>query len=101
MSEPSASRRVIVTNPAGLHARPADLLSQLARRFQAQVEIIKDGERVDAKSIIHLLMLGAVEGTELTVEAHGLDAQAAVTAVEEFVRSNFGETDQAPESAPG
>lgn len=92
---------MIVTNPAGLHARPADLLSQLARRFQARVEIIKDGERVDAKSIIHLLMLGAVEGTELTVEAHGIDAPAAVAAVEEFVRNNFGETDQTPDAALG
>ncbi len=92
MSNSSATRRLIVTNPAGLHARPADLLSRVAQSFSARVEIVKDGERVDAKSIIHLLMLGAVEGTELVVEADGPDAEAAVEAVEDLMRSNFGES---------
>ena len=59
MSSVAASKTVVVNNPQVLHARPAYLLAQAAEQFQSKVELIKDGERVDGKSILSILTLGA------------------------------------------
>jgi phosphocarrier protein HPr len=93
MSELIARRTVVVTNPQGLHARPADLFVKLARRFAANVEVIKDSERVDGKSILAMLTLAAVENTELVIEASGADAEEAVAALAELFARNFAEGD--------
>jgi phosphocarrier protein len=89
MTEGSASRTVIVTNPQGLHARPADLFVKLASRFESVVEVVKEGERVDGKSILAILTLAAVPGTQLRIEATGPDAEAAISALAELVLRNF------------
>src|SRR5690242_6067866 len=78
MSAHVVRRTVIVTNPQGLHARPADLFVKLASQFESQIEIIKDSERVDVKSILAILTLAAVEGTELSIEATGTVAERAL-----------------------
>ena len=91
MSDGRLTRTVVVTNPQGLHARPADLFVKLASKYQAKVEVIKEGERVDGKSILAILTLAAVEGTPLTIEATGPDAQAALDALAELVVRNFDE----------
>ncbi len=93
MDEGPRSASVVVTNAHGVHARPADLFVKLARQFAAKVEVLKDGERVDGKSIIDVLTLGAAAGTELVIEAQGADAQAALEALTELVRNNFGESE--------
>jgi phosphotransferase system HPr (HPr) family protein len=93
MDGQTASRKVIVTNPQGLHARPADLFVKTATRFQARVEVIKGSERVDGKSILAVLTLASVQGTELVIEAAGPDAQAAVDALVQLVAQNFSEGD--------
>jgi phosphotransferase system HPr (HPr) family protein len=93
MDEQTVSRKVIVTNPQGLHARPADLFVKTASRFTAKVEVIKGYERVDGKSILAVLTLASVQGTELVIEACGHDAQAAVDALAELVAQNFSEGD--------
>jgi len=93
MSELIARRTVVVTNPQGLHARPADLFVKLARRYTANVEVIKDSERVDGKSILAMLTLAAVENTELVIEATGADAEQAVAALAELFSRGFAEGD--------
>ena len=89
MTEKSASKRVTVVNPQGIHARPADLFARLANRFQADVEIIKERERFDGKSILQILGLAAGQGTELLIEARGPDADAAIHALADLVESGF------------
>jgi len=91
MPPPDAVRTVVVTNPQGLHARPADLLAKLAQQYVARIEIIRGSERNDAKSIFSVLTLGAEEGTELQFEAFGPDAVAALDAIAELFAGNFGE----------
>lgn len=91
MADGTVVRTVVVTNPQGLHARPADGFVKLANQYQAKIEVIKDGERVDGKSILAILTLAAVEGTPLTIEATGPDADAALDALTELVKRNFDE----------
>ena len=86
-----AVRTVVIRNPQGLHARPADLFVKRAAQFQSTIEVIKDNERVDGKSILGLLTLAATEGTELSLEADGPDAEAALSALAELVAQNFAE----------
>jgi phosphotransferase system HPr (HPr) family protein len=84
-------RQVRIKNGMGLHVRPATSLSKLAQKYQSRVEIIKDGQTVDAKSCIELLTLAAVEGTMLTIRASGEDAQQALEDVFKLIDSGFGE----------
>jgi len=91
MSEQKAQRTVVVTNPQGLHARPADMFVKLASRFESKIELVKDSERVDGKSILALLTLAAAEGTVLSIEAEGQDAEQALDALAELIAQNFAE----------
>jgi phosphotransferase system HPr (HPr) family protein len=91
MSEAKLSRTVVVINPQGLHARPADLIVKAASRYQSSVEIVKGQDRVDAKSILSIFTLAAMPGAELVVEASGPDAAEAVEAVCELFECGFGE----------
>ncbi|MEM1208919.1 MAG: HPr family phosphocarrier protein [Planctomycetota bacterium] len=84
---PTASAQVVIQNPLGLHARPAMAFVDAANGFAAQVRVIKDDQKVDGKSIMQLMMLAAVQGTSLTVEAEGDDAEAAVTELSEMLNS--------------
>lgn len=91
MSESKHCRQVVINNPQGLHARPADLFAKTAGRFTAKIEIVRDTTRVDGKSILEILMLAATAGTTLVIEAQGPDAEAALEALEQLVASNFEE----------
>lgn len=91
MSDEKVSRTVVVNNAQGIHARPADLIVRLAQQYQAKIEFVKDNYRVDGKSILELLTLAAVQGTQLTVEAIGPDAQAALEALANLFAANFAE----------
>ena len=93
MSSPSASKTVVVNNPQGLHARPAYLLAQAAEQFQSKVELIKDGERVDGKSILSILTLGAGRGSSIDIETSGPDAFEAVVAMASLIEGGFPESD--------
>ena len=84
MAEELVRRQLRVTNPQGLHARPAAELVKLANLFQSRIALIKQGQRVDAKSIIDLMTLAATPGTELVLEVRGSDAQAAADAIEKL-----------------
>lgn len=96
MTEPTLTRTVVLTNTAGLHLRAANLFVQLAVKFESKLEVIKDSQSVDGKSIMNLLMLGAVNGSELRIEATGCDAQAALDALADLVAKKFYEDDQEP-----
>jgi phosphocarrier protein HPr len=91
MNEEKITRTVVVTNPNGLHARPADLIVKTAARFASKIELIKGHERVDGKSILAIMTLAAVAGTRLSIEAEGPDAQAALEALVELFGRNFAE----------
>lgn len=91
MADGTVTRTVVITNPQGMHARPADGFVKLASQFESKIEVIKDGERVDGKSILAILTLAAVEGTKLQIEVTGPDAEAALAALTDLVRRNFDE----------
>ena len=94
MNEVKVSRNVVVNNPQGIHARPANLIVRRLQSFQSKVEFIKDSQRVDAKSILDLLTLAAEQGSQLVIEATGPDAQQALDAVAELFAANFSEPEQ-------
>lgn len=83
---------MVVNNPQGLHARPADMFVKVASRFASKIDVIKEGEAVDGKSILAILTLAAGEGTELRLMAAGSDAEEAVCALAELFESNFAES---------
>lgn len=89
MHSPPIQRTVIISNPQGLHARPAELLARLAMQFESEVEVIRDDQCVDAKSILHVLTLGASQGTQIILQARGADAEAAVEALARLVQNDF------------
>lgn len=84
-------RLVRVINPQGLHARPADLIVRCAGQFQSEIQVAKGAERVDCRSILSLLTLGANEGTELLITAQGDDAEDAIAAVAALFEIGFNE----------
>lgn len=76
-----SSVEVTILNPAGLHARPAALIVELAKGFQSDVTILKNGKSANAKSIMSVLALGAVTGDVVTVSATGSDSDRAIEEV--------------------
>jgi phosphocarrier protein len=86
------TREVTLVNVLGLHARAAARLVQVAGRFQSRISLSKDGHRVDAKSILGLLMLAAAHGDRLLLAAEGTDEGEAVEALTTLVLSRFGES---------
>jgi len=91
MNDQIVSQFVEIRNPQGLHARPANLFVRKASEFASQIELIKDGERVDGKSILSVLTLVAEQGTRLVIEAKGPDAADAVRVLSELVDKGFDE----------
>ena len=98
MSEPISQRVVTVRNTQGLHMRPADLLVKAAMKFRSRIELEKDGQIVDARSILGLLTLGAQAGTNLNLKAMGDDAQEAIQALGDLFDNAFYETDNQTEA---
>jgi phosphocarrier protein HPr len=80
-----------IVNELGLHARAATKFVQTANRYKCDVAVEKDGQNVNGKSIMGVLMLVASKGTSITVKATGADSQACVEALGELVRGRFGE----------
>ena len=86
-----ARRTVEVTNIRGLHARASAKFVKRATEFDAEVRVSKDGQTVDARSIMGLMMLAAGPGSVIDIEAEGDEAQAAVDALVALVESRFDE----------
>lgn len=81
MAEQTVTRKIVVPNRQGLHARPADLFVKTANQFSASIEIQRDTLWVNGKSILDLLTLAAEQGTELLLHAKGSDAEEAADAL--------------------
>ena len=84
-------RDFTISNKLGLHARPSAQLTQTASRFAADIHISRNGRRVNAKSIMGVMMLAAGQGSSVTVEAEGEDAEQALQAIGELIADGFGE----------
>jgi phosphocarrier protein HPr len=82
---PIASKKLTVRNKQGLHARPAAMFVQVANKYEANITVSRDDEKVNGKSIMGILMLGAEQGSEIILEAEGKDAEAALVELERIV----------------
>ena len=80
-----------ILNKLGIHARPAAQFVKTANRFQADIFVEKDGEEVDGKSIMGLMMLAAGHGSMISVTASGMDADAALVAIGDLISRKFEE----------
>ncbi|MFC1658008.1 HPr family phosphocarrier protein [Candidatus Omnitrophota bacterium] len=88
-------KEIIVKNKSGLHARPAALFVQAANKFDSRITVEKDSERVNGKSIMGILTLGAERDSRIIIEAEGRDARDAIFELERLVSNNEqeGESD--------
>jgi phosphocarrier protein len=84
-------RDVTIVNQLGMHARPAAQVVRLVSGFASDVELVRDGMAVNAKSIMGVMMLAAEQGSTLTVRANGPDEAQAVEALARLVSEGFGE----------
>jgi len=84
-------KTIEITNPTGLHARPAALFVQTAGKFTANIWIKMDHKKVNAKSIMGLISLAVSKGTEITIIADGEDEDLAMKEIVDLVTSGFGE----------
>jgi len=84
-------RSFLIVNTLGLHARAAAQLVQTANRFQSEVLVERDGQSVNGKSIMGVLMLAAAKGSEIQVVCEGPDAEPALAALARLIEAGFGE----------
>ena len=80
-----------IENKTGIHARPASQFVQKASSFKSKVQIKAKGKTVDAKSILMIMSMGLVKGTEVTIVADGPDEADAVAALKQMIDDRFGE----------
>ena len=84
-------QEIEIINKLGLHARASAKLTQTSGQFQSAVFVTKNGKRVNAKSIMGVMMLAAGKGTTLTIETDGTDEAEAMAAVVALINDKFGE----------
>ncbi|MDR3247888.1 MAG: HPr family phosphocarrier protein [Treponema sp.] len=84
-------QKITVSNRAGIHARPAALVVQTIKNFKSNIFIQKENDKINAKSIMGVITLGAAYGTELTITADGEDEAEAVAALVHLFESKFEE----------
>lgn len=85
------SKTLVIKNAQGLHMRPAGILTKEMTAFNSEVTIVKNGEKINAKSIMHVMAACIKYGAEIQVECEGEDEQAALDKFVELVESGFGE----------
>jgi phosphocarrier protein len=92
MTAAAAARRTVeIVNARGLHARASAKFVKAAAQFDAEVKVSREGQTVDAQSIMGLMMLGAGPGSEIEIAAEGPEAQAAVDGLAQLVADRFDE----------
>ena len=84
-------KKIVIGNRAGIHARPAALLVQTANTFDSQIFLEKDSERINGKSIMGIITLGATYRTEINIIAEGKDEKEAVEAIAKLFENKFEE----------
>jgi phosphocarrier protein HPr len=82
-----------IVNKLGLHARAAAKLTHVASGFQSEIWVSRSGRRVNAKSIMGVMMLAAGKGSQVLLEAEGADADAALAALSKLIADKFGEAE--------
>jgi phosphocarrier protein len=87
-----AQRELVVLNKLGVHARPAALFVKIANRYSCSVLVTKDGEQINGKSIMGLMMLAAGPGSKLLVTCEGEDCHEALDEIEALVKRKFDES---------
>ncbi len=85
------TKHFLVANKLGIHARPAAMFVKTANRFRCDIFVEKDGEKVNGKSIMGLMMLAAGPGSKLIVHAQGNDASQALAEIETLIERKFDE----------
>lgn len=94
-------RQVTITNPQGFHMRPATKFAQLANQFQSTVTVYKGDQRINGKSPLDLMLLGADQGTELTLEVSGSDAPAALDALADLMAAPSADDGESSDEGRG
>jgi phosphocarrier protein HPr len=84
-------KEVLIQNKLGLHARPAAMFVRIANKHKADIWVEKEGEQVNGKSIMGLMMLAAGQGTRLLISAEGADAEVAIQELEQLIEKRFDE----------
>lgn len=84
-------KEITIVNRLGLHARPSAMFVRVASRFRCEIWVAKEGEEINGKSIMGLMMLAAGQGSKLNVRAEGPDASEAIREIEALVESRFNE----------
>jgi len=84
-------KEVTVINRLGLHARPAAMFVRIASRYRSEVWVEKEGEQINGKSIMGLMMLAAGQGSKLTIRCEGPDADKVLEELEELIQKKFNE----------
>ena len=82
---------ITIENKTGTHARPASIFVQTATKFKSKIQLQAKGKTIDAKSILMIMSMGLVKGTEVTIIADGPDEAEAVKALKDLIESKFGE----------
>ena len=82
---------ISIVNRLGLHARPAAMFVRIATRYRCEVWVAKEGEEVNGKSIMGLMMLAAGQGSKLHIRCDGSDADKAMEELEELIKARFNE----------
>ena len=89
--EQKCCKDLVILNKLGMHARPSARFVKISNRYKAEILVEKDGEQVNGKSIMGLMMLAAGQGSKLRVTAEGPDAKAAIDDLEQLVQTRFDE----------
>jgi phosphocarrier protein HPr len=84
-------KEITIINRLGLHARPAAMFVRIASRFRSEIWVEKEGEQINGKSIMGLMMLAAGQGSKLLVRCEGPDADKAMQEIEELINNRFNE----------
>ncbi len=93
-SEPPSQKiekEIPIVNRLGLHARPAAMFVRIASRFRAEIWVSKEGEEINGKSIMGLMMLAAGQGSKLQLRCEGPDAPELMSEIEALIKSGFNE----------
>ena len=84
-------KTITIENKTGIHARPASIFVQTATKFKSKIQLQAKGKTIEAKSILMIMSMGLVKGTDITIVADGPDEAEAVKALKDLVLSKFGE----------
>src|SRR5256714_10994382 len=84
-------KELTIVNRLGLHARPAEMFVRIASRYRSEVWVEKEGEQINGKSIMGLMMLAAGQGSKLKIRCEGADADKVMEELEELIRKKFNE----------